>query len=80
MAWRIQPEPFTLSLLALERLATDLSIGKVDRSIRCFSDIKFKVGLSFPGEHRVTSSRSLTLFDPRSVRIACFTITTIKRN
>jgi len=51
-AWRIQPEPFTLSLLALERLATDLSIGKVDRSSRRFSDIKFKVGLSFPGEHR----------------------------
>jgi hypothetical protein len=51
-AWRIQPEPFTLSLLALERLEAELAIGKVDRSSRIFSAIKFKVGLSFPGEHR----------------------------
>ncbi|MBS1208298.1 MAG: disease resistance protein [Proteobacteria bacterium] len=49
---KIEPDPFSLSLLALERLAEDLSIGKVDRSIRCLADINFKVAMSFPGERR----------------------------
>ncbi len=49
---RIEPDPFTLSLLALERLATDLAIGKIDRSTRRIQDINFKVAMSFPGEKR----------------------------
>lgn len=49
---RIEPDPFTLSLLALERLAVDLAIGKIDRSARSVQDINFKVAMSFPGENR----------------------------
>jgi hypothetical protein len=51
-AQRIEPDPFTLSLLALERLATDLAIGKIDRSTHRLQDIYFKVAMSFPGEKR----------------------------
>lgn len=51
-AHRIEPDPFSLSLLALERLAEDYTIGKVDRSIRRLPEIKFKVAMSFPGERR----------------------------
>ena len=51
-AHRILPDPYSLSLLALERLAADNSIGKIDRSSRRLSDIRFKVALSFPGELR----------------------------
>lgn len=51
-AHKIEPDPFSLSLLALERLAEDRAIGKVDRSIRSLADIKFKVAMSFPGERR----------------------------
>jgi hypothetical protein len=51
-AERIEPDPFTLSLLALERLLEDLAIGKVDRSARRLADLEFKVALSFPGEKR----------------------------
>jgi hypothetical protein len=49
---RIEPDPFALSLLALERLAEDGVIGKVDRSTRRIDEVSFKVALSFPGEHR----------------------------
>jgi hypothetical protein len=51
-AHKIEPDPFSLSLLALERLARDLSIGKIDRSTRLLSEIKFKAAMSFPGERR----------------------------
>jgi len=51
-AHKIEPDPFSLSLLALERLAEDRAIGKVDRSTRRVTDIKFKVAMSFPGERR----------------------------
>lgn len=51
-AIRIEPDPFTLSLLALERLLSDRAIGKVDKSSRRLQDLSFKVALSFPGEHR----------------------------
>ena len=49
---KIEPDPFSLSLLALERLAKDLAIGKIDRSARPLSEIRFKVSMSFPGERR----------------------------
>lgn len=49
---KIEPDPFALSLLALERLLEERSIGKIDRSIRPLSEIKFQVAMSFPGEHR----------------------------
>jgi hypothetical protein len=48
----IEPDPFTISLLALERLAEDHTIGKVDRSVRRLADISFKAAMSFPGEKR----------------------------
>ena len=51
-AHKIEPDPFSLSLLALERLATDLTIGKIDRSTRLLPEIRFKVAMSFPGEQR----------------------------
>ncbi len=51
-ASKIEPDPFSLSLLALERLAKDLTIGKIDRSARPLSEIRFKVAMSFPGERR----------------------------
>ena len=51
-AQKIEPDPFSLSLLALERLLSDQATGKIDRSTRPLSDIKFQVAMSFPGEHR----------------------------
>jgi hypothetical protein len=51
-AARIDPDPFTLSLLALERLLTERAIGKADRSTRKLAEINFRVAMSFPGEHR----------------------------
>lgn len=51
-ARRIEPDPFTLSLLALEQLMESPQIGKVDKSASKVEDIKFKVALSFPGEKR----------------------------
>ncbi len=49
---RIDPEPFCLSLLALEKLLEDKKPSKSDRSSKRLEDIKFKVALSFPGEKR----------------------------
>ena len=49
---RIEPDLFTLSLLALERLAEDMVVGKIDRSPIALSDLHFKVAASFPGEKR----------------------------
>jgi TIR domain len=48
----IEPEPFSLSLLALEKLLTNSQIARSDRSTTPIADIKFKVALSFPGERR----------------------------
>ena len=49
---RIDPDPFTLSLLALEDLLEKPEIKKVDKSTRNVGGINFKVALSFPGEKR----------------------------
>lgn len=54
---RVEPDPYTLSLLALERLLEDSNINKSDRSIKNISDINFKVALSFPGEKRLFVSK-----------------------
>lgn len=51
-AHKIKPDPFTLSLIALERLAETYTIDKIDRSTRMLDTINFKVALSFPGEKR----------------------------
>ncbi len=51
-AQKVEPDPFSLSLLALERLLSEHSIGKIDRSTRRLSDITFQVAMSFPGECR----------------------------
>ncbi|MCO8161095.1 TIR domain-containing protein [Pseudomonas sp. 21LCFQ010] len=49
---RIEPDPFTLSLLALEDLLENPKVEKVDKSLSRVGEINFKVALSFPGEHR----------------------------
>ncbi|KAB7613301.1 TIR domain-containing protein [Amylibacter sp. SFDW26] len=48
----IQPEPFTLSLLVLEKLLDDGMVGKSDRSNKRIEDLDFEVAVSFPGEQR----------------------------
>lgn len=48
----IEPEPFSLSLLALESLLANSQVARSDRSTTAIADIKFKVALSFPGERR----------------------------
>jgi TIR domain len=52
-AIRIEPDPFSLSLLALERLFSERAIGKIDRSVRSLAGLQFQVALSFPGEQRI---------------------------
>lgn len=52
LAETIQLDPFTLSLLALERLAEEGHIGASDRSSRKLEGLKFRVAMSFPGEKR----------------------------
>lgn len=54
---KIEPDPFSLSLLALERLAIDQALGRADRSTRKLADLRFKVAMSFPGEKRRYVSR-----------------------
>lgn len=51
-AHKIEPDPCSLSLLALERLAEDHTIGKIDRCTRRLAEIEFKAAMSFPGENR----------------------------
>lgn len=51
-AQQIQPDPFSLSLIALERLLMERSITKSDRSTKPASKLNFKVAVSFPGERR----------------------------
>jgi hypothetical protein len=63
-AQRIEPDPFTLSLLALERLAIDQSIGKVDRSRKNILDLKFEVAMSFAGEHRAYAAAVVDALRP----------------
>ena len=48
----IEPDPFSLSLLALEALLENPKIEKTDKSLKSVEQINFKVALSFPGEHR----------------------------
>jgi len=49
---RIEPDPFSLSLLALEDLLETPKIEKVDKSLSRVEEVNFKVALSFPGEKR----------------------------
>ena len=61
---RIEPDPFSLSLLALERLANDPTIGRIDQSASLLPDIKFKVAMSFPGERRLYVSKVVNALRP----------------
>ncbi|MCQ2038215.1 MULTISPECIES: TIR domain-containing protein [Stutzerimonas stutzeri subgroup] len=54
---RIEPDPFSLSLLALEGLLENPEIERVDKSLSKVGEINFKVSLSFPGEHRTFVSK-----------------------
>lgn len=49
---RIDPDPFTLSLLALERLASTSTVSKMDTSMRGLADLRFQIALSFSGDNR----------------------------
>lgn len=51
-AMRIEPDPFSLSLLALESLRKNRDLRRTDRRSGIFEHHRFKVGLSFPGKHR----------------------------
>lgn len=51
-ARRIQPDLFALSLMALERLYKLRSIEKFEFNVASLRDSRFRVALSFPGEHR----------------------------
>lgn len=51
-AQQIQPDPFSLSLIALERLYVERRIIKSDRSTKSVANLNFKVAVSFPGERR----------------------------
>lgn len=46
-AERVEPDPFSLSLLALERLLAEQSFGKVDRSVRPITDLHFRLQCHF---------------------------------
>jgi hypothetical protein len=54
---RIEPDLFTLSLLALEQLYIEPTIEKSDKSTTDVCKINFKVAVSFPGEKRKYVSR-----------------------
>lgn len=54
---RIEPDLFTLSLLALEQLIQETEMGKSDKSSTELTKINFKVAVSFPGEKRRYVSR-----------------------
>lgn len=54
---KIEPDLFTLSLLALEQLKNVQSFLKSDKSNANVSNINFKVAVSFPGEKRRYVSR-----------------------
>ncbi len=56
-AIKIQPDLFTLSLLGLEQLASELTIQKSDKSNSDIAKIEFEVAVSFPGEKRKYVSR-----------------------
>lgn len=56
-ARRIDPDPFALSLLALERLLSVGSLGKMEATMSRLADIRFRVALSFPGEQRTYVSQ-----------------------
>jgi hypothetical protein len=71
-AQRIEPDPFSLSLLALERLAEDQSIGKIDRSNSRLGEIKFRVAMSFPGEKRAYVAEVVSALRPTLGKDAIF--------
>lgn len=49
---RIDPDPFTLSLLALENLRSNSAVSKMEPATKSFSDHRFQIALSFSGDHR----------------------------
>ncbi|WP_084513667.1 TIR domain-containing protein [Azovibrio restrictus] len=49
---QIEPDPFSLSLIALERLYVERRITKSDRSTMSADNLNFKVAVSFPGDRR----------------------------
>lgn len=63
-AEKIEPDPYSLSLLALERLSADLTMETADRSVRRVDDIRYKVAVSFPGEKRDFVSQVVDFLRP----------------
>jgi hypothetical protein len=62
---RIEPDPFSLSLLALEHLLRDKAFGKVDRSTADIKHLRFRVAMSFPGERRLHVSSVVDELRPK---------------
>jgi hypothetical protein len=54
---KIEPDPYSLSLLALEALLENPKIEKVDKSLSRVEEINFKVAVSFSGEKRAYVSK-----------------------
>lgn len=49
---KIEPDVFSLSLLALEQLLKELTSEKTDKSTKDITKINFSISVSFPGEKR----------------------------
>ncbi|MCG8572527.1 MAG: TIR domain-containing protein [Spirochaetes bacterium] len=58
---KIEPDPFSLSLFALESLLNNPKIEKVDKSLSKVDQIDFQVAMSFPGEQRTYVSKIVDL-------------------
>lgn len=67
----IEPDPYTLSLLALEDLYNSLEVKKIDKSQKAIDDIHFKAAFSFAGEQRRTVDQIInhlrSQFEPDSI-------------
>lgn len=58
---KIEPDVFSLSLVALEQLLQELTTEKTDKSTQDISKINFSVSVSFPGEKRDYVSNVVTV-------------------
>lgn len=54
---KIEPDPYSLSLIALESILETRTVGKIDKSTSPIDQQRFRVAMSFPGEKRSYVSR-----------------------
>lgn len=69
---RIEPDPFALSLIALEQLLEEPTISKSDRSTTNIENIKFSVAVSFSGTVRPYVSDVVQALRPKLEKDAIF--------